>query len=138
MVRSGRTKFWPATKANRTMIWKKFPFSSSRKILLFLCDVLKFIYFEKATIFCEISTVDLHYEVTVTSMWRFRNILWPSQNIWTLPGMLEAGCRWHTPLLFLSDSKGQLISKCLFGVLQFFQKMNKNNSTLGIINQVSR
>ena len=30
--------------------------------------IIKFIYSEKATIFCEISTVDLPYEVTVKSM----------------------------------------------------------------------
>ena len=29
--------------------------------------------------------------------------------------------------------KGQLISKCLFGVFKFFQKMNENNSTGGTI-----
>ena len=31
------------------------------------------------------------------------------------------------------QAKGQLISKCLFGVFNFFQKMNKNKSTWGII-----
>ena len=30
-------------------------------------------------------------------------------------------------------TKGQLISKCLFGVFNFFQKTNKNKSTWGII-----
>ena len=29
--------------------------------------------------------------------------------------------------------KGQLISKCLFGVFNFFQKMNENKSTCDII-----
>ena len=43
---------------------------------------LKFTYSEKATIFCEISTVDLSYVLTVKST--VKTILWPSQNIWTL------------------------------------------------------
>jgi hypothetical protein len=30
-------------------------------------------------------------------------------------------------------SKGQLISECLSGVFKFFQKMNENNQTWGII-----
>ena len=32
-----------------------------------------------------------------------------------------------------SAAKGQLILKCLFGVIRFFQKTNKNKSTWGII-----
>ena len=32
-----------------------------------------------------------------------------------------------------SSSKGQLISKCLFGVFNFFQKMNENKLTWDII-----
>ena len=35
------------------------------------------------------------------------------------------GCNWL--------GKGQLISKCLFGVFNFFQKMNENKSSSGII-----
>ena len=31
--------------------------------------------------------------------------------------------------VFLTFFKGQLISKCLFGVFTFFQKTNENNST---------
>ena len=42
--------------------------------------LLKFIYSEKATKFCEISTVDCQSNLR----WRFRKIIWPSQNIWTL------------------------------------------------------
>ena len=34
---------------------------------------------------------------------------------------------------FLNSSKGQLISKSIFGVFKFFQKMNENKSTWGII-----
>ena len=34
---------------------------------------------------------------------------------------------------FHDSAKGQLISECLFGVFNFFQKMNKNKSTWGII-----
>ena len=36
-------------------------------------------------------------------------------------------------LPLFSDTKGQLISKCLFGVFNFFQKMNENKSTWGVI-----
>ena len=43
---------------------------------LFL-PILKFIYSEKATKFCEISTLLLSIKVR----WRFRKNLWPSQNI---------------------------------------------------------
>ena len=43
---------------------------------------LKFIYSEKSTKFCEISTLFLSYLVPVR--WRFRKTLWTSQNIWTL------------------------------------------------------
>ena len=43
------------------------------------CNV-KFIYSEKVTKFCEISTLDLTYVVTVNSI-RFRISLWPSQSI---------------------------------------------------------
>ena len=42
---------------------------------------LKFKYSEKATHFCEIFTLLLSYVVPVTKVrWRFRKILWPSQN----------------------------------------------------------
>ena len=43
--------------------------------------LLKFIYSEKATKFCEISTLLLSYAVPVKSK---AEILWPFQNIWTL------------------------------------------------------
>ena len=33
----------------------------------------------------------------------------------------------------LVDSKGQLISKCLFGVFNFFQKMKENKLSSGIV-----
>ena len=46
-----------------------------------LADQLTLIYSEKATKFCEISTLLLSYVVPVKSKWRFRKILWPSQNI---------------------------------------------------------
>ena len=35
----------------------------------------------------------------------------------------------HTVWLHLCSCKGQLISKCLFGVFTFFQKTNENKST---------
>ena len=46
--------------------------------------LLKFIYSEKATLFCKISTVEwlaLHW---TNLQRRFPRILWPFQNIWTL------------------------------------------------------
>ena len=45
-------------------------------------SVVKFIYSEKATKFCEIFSLLL--TVCTVVRWRFRKILWPSQNIWTL------------------------------------------------------
>ena len=65
------------------------------------CTFVKFIYSEKATNFCEISTVDLSYVVTVKSY---------SGDFTKFCGLL----------------KGQLISKCLFWYLQFSQKSNEN------------
>ena len=47
---------------------------------------LKFIYSEKATQFCEILCPMLCQSKV---RWRFRKILWPSQNIWTLI------CNWN-------------------------------------------
>ena len=44
----------------------------------------KLLYSEKATKFCEISTLLLSYVVSVKVRWRFPKILWPSHNIWTL------------------------------------------------------
>ena len=46
----------------------------------FKVQVLKFIYSEEATKFCDTSTVDLSY-VVPNLQWRFSKILWPSQNI---------------------------------------------------------
>ena len=43
---------------------------------------IKFVYSKKATKFCEISTLLL--STVHTYRCRIRNILWPSQNIWTL------------------------------------------------------
>ena len=45
---------------------------------------VKFIYSEKATKFCEISTLDLSYVVPVKSTVEIFKILWPFQNILTL------------------------------------------------------
>ena len=44
--------------------------------------MIKFIYSEKATKFCEITTLLQYIQTKVR--WRFRKILWPSQNIRTL------------------------------------------------------
>ena len=50
-----------------------------------LCDLLvKFVYSEKATKFCEISTYFCLQYIQTEVKWRFFKILWPSQNIWTL------------------------------------------------------
>ena len=58
---------------------------------------LKFIYSDKTTKFCEISTVDLSYVCQSNLQWRFHKILWPSQNIWTLP--------FQIPVQLLLDSR---------------------------------
>ena len=50
-----------------------------------LAYMLKFIYSEKATKFCEIFTLLLSYVAPVKSKMKIAKILWPSQNIWTLP-----------------------------------------------------
>ena len=66
------------------ILWKMW-YSYYRSI-----HILKFIYSEKATKFCEIFTIlltsttfDWHYNRTKVR-WNFFKILWPSQNIWTL------------------------------------------------------
>ena len=41
--------------------------------------VLKFVYSEKATKFCEISSYFCLLYIQTKVMWRFRKILWPSQ-----------------------------------------------------------
>ena len=50
---------------------------------LYFC-IIKFIYSEKATKFCEIFPLLLTTVNTVKNRGRFRKILWLSQNIWTL------------------------------------------------------
>ena len=45
--------------------------------------LVKFIYSEKATKFCEIFTL-LFFDFRTKVRWRFRTILWPSRNVWTL------------------------------------------------------
>ena len=48
-------------------------------------NLIKFIYFEKTTNFCEISTLLLTTVQTVKSKVEIsQNVMWPSQNIWTL------------------------------------------------------
>ena len=46
--------------------------------------LIKFIYSEKATKLCEISTLLWLAMHRAKIRWRFRKIFWPSQNIWTL------------------------------------------------------
>ena len=55
----------------------------------FIVGWLKFIYSEKAKIFCEISTIDLSYVVTVKSTVEISQNLWPSQN--TLESVIDVG-----------------------------------------------
>ena len=45
---------------------------------------LKFIYSEKATKFCEIFNLLLTTDIESKVRWKFRKILWPSKNTWTL------------------------------------------------------
>ena len=54
------------------------------RVTPYLCMHLKFIYSEKATRFCKISTLLLSVCTVDKVRWRFRKILWPSQNIRTL------------------------------------------------------
>ena len=65
---------------------------------------VKFIHSEKVTNFCQISTIDLSYVVTVKSteilQWRFRKILWPSQNVWTLRMLIGILFKITKPLPF--------------------------------------
>ena len=90
--------------------------------------ILKFIYFEKATKFCEISTLLLTGTTKICRTkvsWIFRKFLWPSQNKWTLVdshtfhfrsvhtliiGTLSNSC-WHK--LYQSISR-------ILRILQFF------------------
>ena len=59
---------------------------------------VKFIYSEKATKICESLTLILSYIVPVKRRWRFRKILWPFQNIWTLTIKLKCSIGIKTKL----------------------------------------
>ena len=54
-------------------------------------------------------------------------------NILTSSQSVDLNAQAETPILkgiqFLACTKGQLISECLFGVFNFFQKTNENKST---------
>ena len=69
-------------------IKKLTKFQQSKSVLLEYLNhfvLLKFTYSEKATKFCEISTLDLSYVVQIKSMYGGDcENLWPSQNIRTL------------------------------------------------------
>ena len=60
-----------------------FEFATTFSNSCFVRTLLKFIYSEKARKFCEIFTLHLMYCQSKVR-WRFRKILWPSQNIWPL------------------------------------------------------
>ena len=74
---------------NRT-IWSKSFWSS-----IWLLLHSKFIYSEKATKFCEISTLLLTVLYSKVR-WIFRKILWPNQNIWTLSSSYKYFYWWLT------------------------------------------
>ena len=88
-----RKKFDKCTLSN---IYHKLPWKSMQFFQQLFSDAfwffLKFIYSDKVTKFCEISTVDLSHVVPVKST---VEILWPSQNIWTL-GNDKMFRRWST------------------------------------------
>ena len=93
----------------------------------FYNKLIKFIYSEKATKICEISTL-LCLQVLQTKVrWRFRNILWPSRNVRTLPKLVKKGFLesvWHWNFLsFLKDWKITNIigRKCRFQCLSNFR-----------------
>ena len=66
--------------------------------------LLKFIYnSEKATKFCETSTLFWLYVVPVKISWRFHKILWPSQNIWTIKISLFSKMRAKSANLILAS-----------------------------------
>ena len=83
MVKGSRPDFYPYVSFFKLKSAMKYFFCFSLK------SYLNFLYSEKGTKFCEIYTLLLS---TVCSMqyietkvrWRFRKILWPSQNIRTL------------------------------------------------------
>ena len=62
---------------------------------------VKLIYSEKATKFCKIFTLLLSYLMTVKSKVKIRNILWLSQNIWTLT-QKKVQIRMHAFISFTS------------------------------------
>ena len=85
MVKGSRPDFYPYVSFFKLKSAMKYFFCFSLK------SYLNFLYSEKGTKFCEIYTLLLS---TVCSMqyietkvrWRFRKILWPSQNTWPLSG----------------------------------------------------
>ena len=64
-------------------------------IHIFALLLLNIIYSEKATKFFKISINYFLAVHRINNWWRFRKILWPSQNIWTLnePARLSGNCR---------------------------------------------
>jgi hypothetical protein len=65
--------------------------------------LLKFFYSEKATKFCEISTVDLSITTYIGQIYSgdFAKNLWPPQNIWTLSG--NVAILWFLSLIVLFE-----------------------------------
>ena len=81
--------------------------------------IIKFKYFEKATKFCEISTIWLYY-IRSNLRRRFDKILWTSQNIWTLPTHLLCNSDIFLPTYAVKSIKQSHLFTC-FGIS--FRKM---------------
>ena len=92
--------------------------------------LVKFIYSEKATNFCEIATVDLSYVVTVKSTVEI------SQNCVAFSEYMN----FIRPGSWLVNwgivTKGQLISKGLFGILNSSKKQTKKFDITTMVLQV--
>ena len=73
----GCENYYPRTKTKGNDFIQFFKVVSNGYLLMFK-------YSEKATKFCEIFILVSPMKCQSKVSWRFRKILWPSQNIWTL------------------------------------------------------
>ena len=105
-------------------IYLFFSFSLFRYSCLFLFSIFK-INLHLLFPFYTISTlIALNYRYLYhifPKIW-FTNMLWDNWPLKLFPSSLSY-------LRSKVDAKGQIISKCLFGVFTFFQKTNENKST---------